>query len=399
MSVPALRAAIGGLALTMMIGWGSTYYVPAVLAPVLRSDLGLSEEAVFGGVTIMLLVAAAVAPMAGRIMERRGARGTLVLGSVMMALALVGLAFARGMWSYLLVWVLVGAATPLALTQAAVTAVAERAPGDARRAVSTLLLLSGFSSTIFWPLTTWLAAHLGWRGTCLVFAGLHLVVCATIHGFLLGRPQGRGSVPKYKSAAAPDAMIPAAKERGAFLLTALALSLAGFVSWGLPLQAVAILTSFGHSLETAVWVAALMGPAQVLARVGEVAFGQRAGILNVGLASAGLMPLAVLFPMAADHSVSAAVLFIVGYGISAGAMTIVRSVLPLALFGRERYARLIGQLSLPQNAAFALSPVIFASVMRAWGPTAVLMLSLAVSLVAAAAMAGLSIAVRKAAEI
>src|SRR5688572_12872362 len=148
MSNPALASAICGLALTMMIGWGSTYYVPAVLAPALRSDLGLSEEAVFSGVTVMLLVAAAVAPFAGRVMERIGARGPLVVGSLMMTLALVGLSLAQGLWSYLLVWVLIGAATPLALSQAAVSAIAERAGSNARRAVSTLLLLSGFSSTI-----------------------------------------------------------------------------------------------------------------------------------------------------------------------------------------------------------------------------------------------------------
>jgi hypothetical protein len=137
-----------------------------------------------------------------------------------------------------------------------------------------------------------------------------------------------------------------------------------------------------------------MGPSQVLARMAEVAFGHRAGILNVGLVSAGMMPLALLFPMLADHSVSAAILFMVGYGMSAGAMTIVRSVLPLALFGRERYARLIGQLALPQNAAFALSPVVFAAVMSAWGPKAVLVLSLGVAVVATAAMIGLARAVR-----
>jgi MFS family permease len=395
MSSPALATAICGLALTMMIGWGSTYYVPAVLAPALRSDLGLSEEAVFSGVTVMLLVAAAVAPFAGRVMERIGARGPLVVGSLMMTLALVGLSLAQGLWSYLLVWVLIGAATPLALSQAAVSAIAERAGSNARRAVSTLLLLSGFSSTIFWPLTTWLAEHFGWRGTCLAFAGLHLLVCTPIHGVLL-RPRPKRVPASEEFVAAPVAIVPAAKERPAFLLTAFALSLAGFVSWGMPLQVVGILTAFGHSFETAVWVAALMGPAQVLARVGEVAFGQRTGILNVGLTSAALMPLALMVPLLADRSVGAAVLFIVGYGISAGAMTIVRSVLPLALFGRQRYARLIGQLALPQNAAFALSPVVFAAVMSAFGPLAVLVLSLAISLVATAAMAGLAVAVKKA---
>jgi MFS family permease len=374
----------------MTIGWGSTYYIPAILAPSLRSDLDLTQQEVFGGVTVMLLVSAAVAPAAGRLIERRGAQGPMMLGSVMVAAALAGLSQAQGLWTYMAAWVLIGLATPLALTQGAVSAVAERADGNAHRAVSALLLLSGFSSTIFWPLTTWLAGHLGWRTTCLAYAALHLSVCFTLHALLLRRDATERRHAAVGAAPADDAMIPSDRERPAFVLTALALSLAGVVSWGLPLQMVEILTAFGHPLETAVWIAALIGPSQVLARIGEVTFGRRAGIINIGLISACLMPLVTIIPMVTTHSVFTGVLFVVGYGIAAGAMTIVRSVLPLALFGRQRYARLLGLLSLPQNVAFALSPVLFASVMSASGPDAVLGASLLVALAAAAALAGLA---------
>jgi MFS family permease len=379
----------------MTIGWGTTYYIPAILAPSLRSDLDLSQQEVFGGVTVMLLVSAAVAPAAGRLIERRGAQVPMMLGSVMVAAALAGLSQAQGLWTYMAAWVLIGLATPLALTQGAVSAVAERADGNAHRAVSALLLLSGFSSTIFWPLTTWLAGHLGWRTTCLAYAALHLSVCFTLHALLLRRDPTERRHAAVGAAPADDAMVPSDRERPAFALTALALSLGGVVSWGLPLQMVEILTAFGHPLETAVWIAALIGPSQVLARIGEVTFGRHAGIINIGLISACLMPLVTIIPMVTTHSVVTGVLFVVGYGIAAGAMTIVRSVLPLALFGRQRYARLLGLLSLPQNVAFALSPVLFASVMSASGPDAVLGLSIVVALAAAATMAGLAAIVSK----
>jgi MFS family permease len=379
----------------MTIGWGSTYYIPAILAPSLRSDLDLSQQEVFGGVTVMLLVSAMVAPAAGRLIERRGAQGPMMVGSVMVAAALAGLSQAQGLWSYMAAWVVIGLATPFALTQGAVSAVAERADGNAHRAVSALLLLSGFSSTIFWPLTTWLEADIGWRATCLVYAALHLSVCFTLHAVLLRPDTAERTPAAVGTAPTEDAMVPADRERPAFILTALALSLAGVVSWGLPLQMVEILTAFGHPLDTAVWIAALIGPSQVLARIAEVTFGRRAGIINIGLISACLMPLVTIIPMVTSHSVVTGALFVIGYGIAAGAMTIVRSVLPLALFGRQRYARLLGLLSLPQNIAFALSPVLFAAVMSASGPNAVLGVSIVVALAAAATMAGLAAIVPK----
>jgi hypothetical protein len=77
-------------------------------------------------------------------------------------------------------------------------------------------------------------------------------------------------------------------------------------------------------------------------------------------------------------------------------MTIVRSVLPLSLFGRQRYARLLGQLAVPQNTAFALSPVVFASVMGSAGPAGVLAVAGVTSLVAVGALAALAVTVRRA---
>jgi len=181
-------------------------------------------------------------------------------------------------------------------------------------------------------------------------------------------------------------------------LLAMAFSLAGFVSWGLPLQLVDVLTSFGPPAGTAVSLAALMGPAQVAARIGDVTLGQRFDILRVGLLATLLMPFAVLLPLLESRSAWLAGAFVVGYGLSAGTMTIVRSVLPLGLFGPSRYARLVGRLALPQNTIFALSPVVYATVMSAAGPKAVLLLSCAGAVLALAAMAGLVVAVRRSEE-
>jgi MFS family permease len=393
-----LRRAIGGLAATQVIGWGSTYYVPAVLAPALRADLALPTEVIFGGVTIMLVVSAGVAPVCGRYMERHGARRPLMLGSAMVAAALALLSQAQGLWTYVLPWILIGLATPLALSQAALTAVAERAGGNARRAVSTLLLISGFSASVFWPLTTWLAEMFGWRGACLVFAAVHLLVCAPVHALALSRETGLAGHETTAAGGPVETPVPAQAETLTFVLLALAMSVAGFVSWGLPLQAVAILTGVGHAPITAVWIATLMGPAQVLARFTEVAFGHRIGILRVGVIAASMMPLVTVLPVLLGHSVGSAVLFVVGYGLSAGAMTIVRSVLPLTLFGRQRYARLLGQLAVPQNTAFAVAPIAFASVMDAFGPDGVLLMAGGAALIPVGALIGLAAVVRRAAR-
>ena len=50
-----------GLALTRIIGWGSTFYSPSVLVGALDREIGLNAEIVFGGITILLITGALVA--------------------------------------------------------------------------------------------------------------------------------------------------------------------------------------------------------------------------------------------------------------------------------------------------------------------------------------------------
>lgn len=53
---------VAALAVTQIIGWGTTFHLPAILSRQIVVGTGLSPEFVFGGVTIMLLVGAPSRP-------------------------------------------------------------------------------------------------------------------------------------------------------------------------------------------------------------------------------------------------------------------------------------------------------------------------------------------------
>ncbi|KAF0136026.1 MAG: major facilitator superfamily protein [Xanthobacteraceae bacterium] len=381
-----LLALAAPLAITQMIGWGTTFWLPAVMVEPLIRDLLISSEAVFGGITIMLLVSAAAGPRFGRIIDGGGTRWAMASGSVCFALAMVALSLSQGLAGYVLAWVLIGIGTPLALTQAAAAAMAQLAGPNARQAIGLLMLLGGFASTIFWPLTAFLDATIGWRAMCLVFAALHLLVCAPIHAIFLAPRPVEEPVRSHASLRPSAPPLNAERRRSAFILMAIAFSFQGFLTWGLPLQVIEILKAYGHSVAFAIFAGSLMGPAQVLSRLAEVLFGRTTGILTVGVVTAAVMPVAVVLPILSPGSAILCGAFVVGYGMSAGAMTVVRSVAPLALFGKDTYATMSGWLSLPQNLVFASAPIVYASVMRHWGPTSTLVMSLGAALVALGTM-------------
>jgi predicted MFS family arabinose efflux permease len=56
-----------------------------------------------------------------------------------------------------------------------------------RSAITKLTLFGGFASTVCWPLSVLLQAHLGWRGACLVYALAQLAVAVPVYLYVLPR--------------------------------------------------------------------------------------------------------------------------------------------------------------------------------------------------------------------
>jgi hypothetical protein len=187
---------------------------------------------------------------------------------------------------------------------------------------------------------------------------------------------------------APAPALAPERRRAAFVLMAGTFSLTGFISWGLPLQLVELLKHVRTSRGLCGLRRQPDGPG-----TGRVAPRRddlrpiAVGILTVGLIATGLMPFAMLLPVFGPGSAPAAVAFVIAFGLSAGAMTVVRNVAPLALFGKDTYATMSGRLNLPLNVAFAMSPMVFAFLMRQAGPVATLLFAFGTALVALGIMA------------
>ena len=82
-------------------------------------------------------------------------------------------------------------------------------------------------------------------------------------------------------------------------------------------------------------------------------------------------------------------LALVCYGAGNGLSSIARGTLPLALFGPERYAALVGRLALPNLLAQALAPSLGALLIARGGPEAALALLAALAATNVVLVAGL----------
>ena len=142
---------------------------------------------------------------------------------------------------------------------------------SARSPITVLTLAGGFASTVSWPVTYLLIQRAGWRGTYLVYAAVLALVAAPLHAFALPRTRAEPPVPATASAAAAAApVLPA--HGWAFIMVATAFAAYAFVPSGLSAHLLAIFGRAGIDAATVVAIGTLFGPAQVFARICELAF-------------------------------------------------------------------------------------------------------------------------------
>jgi MFS family permease len=373
--------AVAALSLTQLIGWGATFWLPAVTGPAMASDLGLALPMVMAGPTVMLVVMAMVAwPLSG-IFERHGARPIMALGSPLGAAGLLVMGLANGPEAYVLSWIILGLAGAGMLTTPAQIAVTEIAGENARQALGVLILAGGLTSTIMWPLTGLLQAQWGWRTTTLIYAALMLLVCTPLHWATLARR------PREKSAAKTTADL-APIDRPRFTLLAMSFAANGFVTWGFALTIIILFEAAGLDRASALAAAAFIGIAQWAGRMVDFLGGRRWSSFVTGLAASALFPLSFIVLLLTSNF-AGAMLFATLYGVASGVTTVARATLPLQIFPAGAYARASSQLAVPLNLTFAAAPPVFTAILTSAGPHAALWLAMVISIFAFCALLGL----------
>ena len=421
MRIPGQRGVVIALGATQTLAWASSTYLPAILAAPIARDLDVSRATVFGAFSVSLLVMAAAGPLVGRMIDRAGGRHMLMWSNLALAAGLVTLGMAQHVLMLFAAWCILGAGMAMGLYDAAFAALVRIYGTDARRPITGITLIAGFASTVGWPLSAYMDAEIGWRAACFVWAALHLVVALPMHWKLIpavadaavapvagtatagtaapgtgasgsgsqdtGAP-GTGAPGTATPETAPDTPPPAAPNRAArrrrFVLLGIYFASTAFVTSAYASHLPGLLTVMGAGAAGAVFAAALLGPAQVAARLAEFGIISRYKVhaLTTARAATALHPLAcVLLAVFGGPPLLAAV-FALLHGAGNGMITIAKGTLPLALFGAAGYGLTQGWLGVGARMMQAAAPYAFGLVLDGWGGHAALAISAGLSLLA-----------------
>ena len=357
------RLVVVALGTAQTLAWASSYYLPAILADPISAGIGVPRSWIFGAFSGALLIAAFAGPAVGRIIDRHGGRGVLVLSNIVLAAGLAVLAGATGPVGLFAAWTVLGIGMSLGLYDAGFAALTALYGHNARGPITGITLFAGFASTVSWPLSTVLNDTLGWRETLLVWAALNLVI---------GLPLNLSLPVPARQAHHPDSAGPSVGWRPykEMFLLAFVFAAVWFVTGSMAAHLPRLLERAGVSPTQAIAASALVGPAQVAARLVEFVVLRRSHPLVSARIAALLHPIgAAIF---AVIGAPAAVAFALFYGAGNGLLTIARGTVPLAVFGPYGYGERTGLLGAPARAAQALAPLLFGLLLDAMGASVII---------------------------
>ena len=368
MSLPSsatvvFRRIVWPLAIAQIILWAALYYIFPALLLEWERDLGWSKTELSGAFTLALLMAAFMAPVVGRIIDRGFGRRVLAASALLGALLLVLLSGVTARWQFYAVWVALGAAMAGGLYEAYFAFLTRVMGAMTKQAITLVSLVGGFAGTLAFPGIHALVAIIGWRGAVLAFAGLVICIALPLIWFGCGVTVENGETSGMSAKQPSPAPVHLWRKARYWLLAvayiAIALDHGVLLTHLLPL-----LDERGVHSQAAVLAAAMIGPMQVAGRLAVIAAGQRVSSVGILTACYLAMAVAAIALLGAAAVPVLLVGFILFQGAGYGITSIMRPVVTAEMLGRQNFGVISGFLALPFLSAAAAAPTIAALI---WG--------------------------------
>lgn len=360
------------LGLLQILSWGGSFYLLGVLADPIAADTGWPHQWVLGAASIGLLVASLLSPWCGRLISRLGGRTVLAAHGFILASGLGLMAIAPTLPVFLLAWVIIGIAMATGLYDALFASLGSTYGLEARPIIVGITLISGFCTTVIWPLLAVMEHLMGWRMTCAVFGGVVLITLFPLYRYALD-----AHVPATTSGRTASGNSAALEPSIYWSMTAL-FAIAAALMTCVSIVLLTVLQARGHSLASAIGLAALIGPASVLCRVVDLLFKRKAPMFTT-LLSSGMTALGLLM---VDFAPDIVAWGLVLYGAGNGLRAIVKSTLPLMVVHQADYAVISGRMARPALLAQAAAPVACGYLISALGSEAMIHALTAMALIA-----------------
>jgi sugar phosphate permease len=324
---------------------------PVFVRP-LTEDLGWSRGALALAQVTGILTSIILYPIAGKIVDRTGARAVMTVGALLIGISLLAGSQITQLWQIYVMNAFIGAGLTCVTLLPCSFVISNWFISRRGTAMSIAFLGTAAGGAVMSPIATWFIVNYSWR-VAFAFAGIEilaLVVPITVF-VIRTRPSDKGLKPygAGKTEQDDDAEIWGVSEKEAFKLPVFWFIVAivffvALVTAGVGFNCVAYLEDIGHSPgQASVAWAIVMGAMMV----GKVAVGPIAdywGSKNT-MAAVSILFAASLIILMFARPYSVALVFAVVYGFVLGGPLILNPLLTADYLGMKHYGAIFGILN------------------------------------------------------
>jgi predicted MFS family arabinose efflux permease len=292
----------------------------------------------------------------------------MTAGSVLGAGLLVAWSQVQAVWQLYPVFAGLGVAMAMALYEPATAVLVAWFDASRRsRAILGMIVVAGFASTIFMPLTGWLNDRHGWRTTLLILAGLYAAVAIPLHALVVRRAPQATRTSRRVTSAQRRVLLQAALADSRFWWLAAAFVAHAAAMSTMTVHLVGFLISRGHPATFAATIAGLLGVLSVTGRLLLTATGRRLRLHRVVAAVFTLQAAAAFSLPAVSTSRLGAILGVTAFGLGFGISSLATPQLLTDRYGTTAYASIAGTLAAFITLAKAGAPLTAASLLTTSG--------------------------------
>jgi cyanate permease len=155
------------------LGLGIYMYGISALFKPIAAELGLSRAAASGATGIGFMIGSLFSPATGWIVDKFGPKLSIIAGLILSILGLALMRFVITGWQFYLVWgVLIGTGVFWGFTVAIDKSLNDWFEKKIGLAMGVRFAFLGLTGAVSLPLISWLISAVGWRMTCLLWAGI-----------------------------------------------------------------------------------------------------------------------------------------------------------------------------------------------------------------------------------
>jgi MFS family permease len=361
---------------TMAIGVNARTAFSLLFPPIL-AEYGWQQGATAGAFSFGFLVSAALSPLLGRLMDRKGPVWVMELGTLAIVLGLFLATYASQPWHlYLTLGVLVGAGS----VATGYTGQALYLPSWFVRhrglAISIGYAGAGGGSIVLMPWVQHLIAVSGWRSACIALSLLALLLLAPLNLLLRRRPEDLGLAPDGDRAGGPvrrralevvdpawvaiDWTLARALRTARFWWVALGSFAALFAWYAVQVHQTKYLIGIGFSPETAAWALGVVSLAGIPGQIAMGALSDRIGREPVWATGCLGFVLTYLLLIALGRWPSAALLWamVLAQGVLGYGVTSVLSAITAEIFEGKQFGAIFGTVMLGAIMGGAAGPFV-----------------------------------------